>query len=360
MRVDRVRASAFRVYDRLDCAFEAPVTAIVGANGAGKTSILEAIHLGLTGWSPRTSDDATLVKLGAQVLRVEVDAHVAGVETAFALGFEPGRPRRITVDGARVRSVDALAERSAVLVFTPDRLLIVKGAPSLRRRFLDRSVARLWPRYARTASEYAKCVTQRNHLLKRIRSRQAGTESLDVWDRQLAELGAEVCAARLRLVERLQPGFRSHLAEIGELGGDVELRYEPSGPTDRDGLAAQLAERRAGDIERAITTVGPQHHDLALLQDERDLRVYGSQGEQRSAIVALLLAEADLVHEIRDLRPLMLLDDVASELDEGRVRRLVELVAQRGQVILTTTEEQLVEGLAEQVVHVSDGRLVAR
>ena len=360
MRVDRVRASAFRVYDRLDCAFEAPVTAIVGANGAGKTSILEAIHLGLTGWSPRTSDDATLVKLGAQVLRVEVDAHVAGVETAFALGFEPGRPRRITVDGARVRSVDALAERSAVLVFTPDRLLIVKGAPSLRRRFLDRSVARLWPRYARTASEYAKCVTQRNHLLKRIRARHAGAESLDVWDGQLAQLGAEVCSARLRLIERLQPGFNRHLGEIGDARAGIDLRYEATGPTDRGGLAQRLRERRAGDIERASTTVGPHHDDLALLQDDRDLRLYGSQGEQRSAVVALLLAEADLVYEIRDLRPLMLLDDVASELDEGRVRRLVELVAARGQVIVTTTEEQLVDGLAEQVIAIADGRLSVR
>ena len=357
MRVDRVQARSFRCYPTLDCGFSGSVSALIGRNGAGKTSVIEAIHVALLAWSPRTTDDHTLVRQGETVMRATVHAVVASTPTVFAVGYEPGRPKRMTIDGVSVRSADALAARSAVLVFTPDRLTLIKGSPSLRRRYADRAVTRLWPRYAGIATNYATVVTQRNHLLKRIRANAASTDGLATWDQQLAMLGAEVCAARIRLIERLRPGFSEHLGVISDVEGELELRYEPSGPTDVDGMLALLEERRRADIDRAVTSVGPHHDDLAFLQESRDLRIYGSQGEQRSAVVALLLAEADLVHEIRSIRPLMLLDDVASELDARRVGRLIEAVAARGQVIVTTTEADVIEPFADEVIAVEDGAL---
>ena len=142
MRVEHVRATDFRCYDRLDCALGGEVLAIVGRNGAGKTSLLEAVHFGALAWSPRTSDDARVVRIGAEVTRVELRGSLRGAPTTWAVGFQPGSPKRATVDDAPCTTIDALAEHAAVLVFTPERLAVMKGAPALRRRYLDRAVDR--------------------------------------------------------------------------------------------------------------------------------------------------------------------------------------------------------------------------
>ncbi len=191
-----------------------------------------------------------------------------------------------------------------MLVFTPERLAVMKGAPALRRRYLDRAVARSWPRYATVSGAYAGALQQRNQLLRRLRAGARAHDALAPWEAQLAQLGSEIRRARGRFVLALREPFAEHLAAIGELDEPVELRYEARGPEDEAGQLAELEARRAGDIERGSTSTGPHHDELAFAQGERDLRSYGSQGEQRSAVLALLTAEADLVREVRGVRPL--------------------------------------------------------
>jgi len=356
VRVEHVRATDFRCYARLDCALGGEVLAIVGRNGAGKTSLLEAVHFGALAWSPRTSDDARVVRIGAEVTRVELNGSLRGVPTTWAVGFQPGSPKRATVDGVACATIEALAEHAAVLVFTPERLAVMKGAPALRRRYLDRAVARSWPRYATVAAAYAGALQQRNQLLRRLRGGGRAHDALPPWEAQLAQLGAEVRRARGRLVAALREPFAQHLAAIGDLEEAVELRYEARGPEDEAGQLAELEARRAGDIERGSTSTGPHHDELAFAQGERDLRSYGSQGEQRSAVLALLTAEADLVREVRGVRPLLLLDDVASELDLGRAQSLLGLLRARGQVLVTATDTHQLGEACDRVVRVDDGQ----
>jgi DNA replication and repair protein RecF len=357
VRVERLRASAFRCYSRIEIEFADGVTAIVGPNGAGKTSLLEAVHFGCLAWSPRTTDESRLVADGEQVTRVEVSAVAEGRPTEVAVGFRPGQPKRVTVDGSRPASLDALVARFPILVFTPDRLAVVKGAPATRRAYFDRAAARRWPAAAATSREFTRALSQRNHLLRRVRAGVASAEALDPWDEAVATTGAALSDVRARLVDLLEPAFAARLESLGGGPASPALVYRPHGPVDGEGLRELLRRRRRPDIERALTGAGPQHDDI-VFSEARDVRTYGSQGEQRSALLALVLAEADTLTEARGERPLLLLDDVASELDRDRRGRLLDALAAPGQTLLTTTQEDDLAASVAHTVAVRDGALV--
>ena len=329
----------FRTYERAEVALGPGLTVVSGRNGAGKTNLLEGLYFGCVGRSCRTSNEREVVRFGAPLTRVEVhtrDAH--GDPHVLAVGFEPGAGKKMRVDGVAVpRLVDAPA-RPLVGLFLPDRLELVKGAPALRRAHLDQVVAALWPSRAGTRGEYARALAQRNALLGRIRARSATPGSLPAWDAELARHGVSLMADRGRAVDNLAGRFVDRAADLG-LDGAVALRYRPrSHATDAEALAAELAERVDSDLERGFTGHGPHRDELVLERDGRELRAYGSQGQQRLALLALLLAEREAVGEARGALPLMLLDDVMSELDAGRRRRLVELLRAGGQSVITTTD----------------------
>jgi DNA replication and repair protein RecF len=351
---------SFRCYERVALELPPGLVGVVGPNGAGKTSLVELVHFACLGYSPRTSADAQLVRFGAEFLRAEatvVEPPAAPVRVA--LGYRPGEPKRVSVDGAPLRSVERLLARFPVLVFTPDRLRVVKGAPALRRAYFDRVLARVWPPLARSVGDYARALAQRNHLLRRLRAGAASPGALDPWDAALARSGAELAAARARLARRLCAPLRERLAELGDEGEEEPLRYETTAAGGESELLAALRQRRGRDIERGLTGTGPHHDDYRLVVAGRDLRHFGSQGEQRRALLALLLAEADVVREERDQAPLLLLDDVSSELDPGRRRLLLETLRPFTQALVTTTDDPELVARAAAVVRVEAGRLAA-
>lgn len=368
MRVTALAVRDFRNYERAEVELGERLTVIVGPNGAGKTNLLEAVYFGCTGRSPRTSNDRDLVRRGAPAARVTATTvDDEGREHALEAAFQPGEPKLLRIDGAPVDNLLATDARPLIGVFLPERLELVKGAPANRRSHLDQLVAALWPARAAARSAYSRALAQRNALLGRVRrggvppdppdplgadgappaplgdgARPQG--SLGAWDTELARHGFELMAARAEAVELLAPHFAERAADLG-LPEPAEVAYRPrSRAESAEALAAELLERRAADLERGFTAHGPHRDDLRLLHGGEPLRGFGSQGQQRVGLLALLFAERDLLDAERARPPLMLLDDVMSELDSARRELLAELLREGGQGIVTATEREHVPG----------------
>jgi DNA replication and repair protein RecF len=288
------------------------------------------------------------VRFDATTTRVEVDLRDAdGRAHALAVGFAPGDTKRLQADGVTVERLVDVETRPLVCVFMPDRLELVKGPPALRRSHIDQVVAASWPARAATRRAYGRALAQRNALLAGIRSGRASRRSLPAWDAELARHGIELREDRATVVDLLSPRFAA-LAEALGLGDAAELRYRPrSRAADAAELAAELAERTESDLERGFTGHGPHRDDLALLREARELRAYGSQGEQRLALLALLLAERETLASTRGAVPLMILDDVMSELDPDRRALLAAMLRESGQSVITTTDLGHVPGAGD-------------
>ena len=360
MIVERLRLRDFRSYAVADLELGSGVTVLHGRNGAGKTNLLEGLYFGCTGRSCRTSNERELIRFGAGATRVEVEGHDGDGPHSLSVGFQPGEAKRLKADGAPVERLIDVSARPLVSVFLPDRLELVKGAPSLRRAHLDQLVSALWPARTDTRRAYNAALAQRNALLGRIRSGRASRASLPAWDAEVARHGIALRDDRAAAVERIRAPFGLLAGELG-LAGEATLRYRArSKAASAEELAAELAERTDGDLERGFTGHGPHRDDLVLERDGRELRSYGSQGEQRLGLLALLLAEREALAQVRDTVPLLLLDDVMSELDPDRRARLAERVARHGQAVITTTDLSFVpgaDGPGVTRVAVADGQL---
>jgi DNA replication and repair protein RecF len=348
MVVTHLRLRDFRTYASAEVDLGERLTIVHGPNGAGKTNLLEGLYFGCTGRSCRTSNEREVVRFDAPAARVEVEGRDRDGEHALSVGFQPGEAKRFRVDGAPAERLIDAPHRPLVSVFLPDRLELVKGPPALRRAHLDQLVAALWPARAATRRSYSQALAQRNALIARVRAGGARS-ALAAWDLELARHGIALRDDRATAVELLRERFAVAAEELG-LVGEVELRYRPrTKAVTAEELAAELAERVDSDLERGFTTHGPHRDDVALLRDRRELRAYGSQGEQRLALLALLLAERTALHDERGAPPLLLLDDVMSELDADRRERLVERL-RVGQAVLTTTDLSHVPGAEEDDV----------
>jgi len=350
MRVRAVTLRDFRGYDNVEVQLGPGLTVVSGPNGAGKTNLLEAVYYGCTGRSCRTNNDREVLRRGATSARVVVQAQADDGMHEFSVGFTPGEPKRIRADGALVERLLDITVRPLVGVFLPDRLELVKGAPAVRRAHIDQLVAALWPARPATRRAYVQALAQRNALIAQIRSGRASRAALPGWDRQLAEHGTRLMSDRAGAVDAVAERFTRLATDLG-LSEPAILSYRPrSRAGTADELAAELTEHLDSDLERGFTGHGPHRDDLLLTHGGLDLRVYGSQGQQRLALLALLLAERDAIGARRDAPPLMLLDDVMSELDGARRQALAELLRNRGQAVVTTTDLEHVPGALEDDV----------
>jgi DNA replication and repair protein RecF len=320
----------------------------VGPNGVGKTNLLEALHLGTQGFSPRTRADAQLIRFGETASRVGSTGRRGAVPTAAEVTLRLGSGKQATLNGAPLASVERLRAEIATLVFTPDRLGVLKGPPASRRAYLDRALGRLTPARAQLPADYGGAVAQRNASLRRVAAGLSSRTALEPWTERVASLGAELVAAREEALAALQGPFEAHAAAFGLAA--AALRYEGEPPTV-DALAARLDR----DVDRGVTGAGPHLDDVSITSAGRELRSFGSQGEQRLAVLALLLAEAELLEARRGVPPLLLLDDVLSELDPARRRILADRVAGGGQTLITATDPAMLPGEPDQLVEVSVG-----
>src|SRR5438093_886332 len=367
MRLVRLALESFRSYRAAELQPDPGLTIVAGPNGAGKTNLLEAVQVAITGRSPRATADAELVQHGAPFARirlelldehgseVRIEALIPGVDAPWEVR------KRVTVNGL-ARRVGGLGETVRSVLFRPEEMLLLVGSPSERRRFMDAIVAQRDRPAARDLAELARVLAQRNALLRAIRHEEAGEDELGFWDEQLALVGGMVMAERLAVVGRLGEllgPLHDAVAPESERGDAVRLAYadslkdawpdRPAGAEaaleDKPALAAELAaayrRRLAGvrqkEIWNGVSLVGPQRDDLSVQLDGREVAAHASRGQQRTIILAMKLAETDLL-SMDGPSPVVLLDDVFSELDRQRSERALELLLARGQVLVTMAD----------------------
>jgi DNA replication and repair protein RecF len=324
---------------------------VVGPNGVGKTNLLEAVHVATQGFSPRTRADAQVVRFGAEGARAFVSGRQGDVQMELEVTVRRGEGKRARLNGSSLRAAEQLRMTVATLVFTPDRLGVIKGPPASRRAYFDRVLGRLAPARATLPAEYGAAVAQRNAALRRAAVGVAGREAIEPWSERVALLGAELVAARLDALDLLALPFGERAGELGL--ADAALRYEGAPPT-LEALAGAL-ER---DLERGATSLGPHLDDVLLVAGDRELRSFGSQGEQRLALLALLLAEAETIADRTGVTPLLLLDDVLSELDPERRRILANRVRSAGQALVTATDAAMLPAEPDQLLEVTPGAVL--
>jgi DNA replication and repair protein RecF len=386
MDLSRLSLTDFRSYRSAELEPDQGLTVVAAPNGAGKTNLLEAIHATITGRSHRAAVDAELVHHGSSFARVvlELAGGTAGGGSTIELVVPGGTPapgirKRLTVNGVARRS-SSVAETARAVLFRPEEMLLLVGSPAERRRFLDGIVAQRDRRSAHDLVEVARILAQRNALLRAIRAEEAELDALGFWDEQLAQVGARVMRARLEVVreigERIGP-LHDAVAAPTERGASVSLAYldglkeawpERAHPSVRipegDELVAahrrRIADVRQREAWNGVSLVGPQRDDVRAELGGRDVATHASRGQQRTIILSLKLAETDLLG-VDGPRPIVLLDDVFSELDPDRAARLSDLLAGRGQVIVTTADPGTLEAARNRdaaVWRIHDGQLV--
>jgi DNA replication and repair protein RecF len=324
---------------------------VVGPNGVGKTNLLEGVHVATQGFSPRTRTDSQVVRFGAEGARAAVSGRRGEVGLELEVTVRRGEGKRARLNGAPLRAAEQLRTMTSTLVFTPDRLGVVKGPPAARRAYFDRVLGRFAPARAALPAEYGAAVAQRNAALRRVAIGASSREAVEPWSERVAALGTELVAARVETLTLLEPSFGARADEFGL--GAVSLRYDGEPPT-AEGLAAVL-ER---DLDRGVTSLGPHLDDVVIAAGERDLRSFGSQGEQRLALLALLLAEAETIADRTGVPPLLLLDDVLSELDPERRRILAARVRSVGQALVTATDAAMLPADPDQLLEVTPGSVL--
>ena len=388
--VRRLKLSNFRNYAGLDLCLGRGVTVVDGRNGQGKTNLLEAIYLMAIGRSSRGAADRQMVRSGAfedflahaQVvgeavtssgsLSLQVDLS-AGERNPGASGESRPQAQRVQktfrVNGVPKRSSDFVGLLKAVM-FAAEDVDLLSGPPTLRRRYLDILTSQITPGFAREAQDYQRVLTQRNHLLKSIRERAAREPELEFWDVQLSIHAARIMDARLHVMNALDENMDPIHRELSGLDQTLSLKYSPSFETghyeDVRDLSKMILdgfrEIRRREIGAGFCLIGPHRDDFSAMLDGMDVGSFASRGQARTAILAMKLGEAQLIGERVGDKPVALLDDVMSELDEDRRRHVFDRIRDHEQVIITTAETDLGDvmgGLPVRRISIDAGRVVA-
>jgi DNA replication and repair protein RecF len=349
--VTAVEARPLRSLEGVRVELGPGIASLVGPNGAGKTNLLEALYFALTGRSFRTSDRRDLIPFGGSLARAEATVRAEdGTEARLLASVSRAEGRRHLLDGNAADPGTLARSRPPVAVFSPDRLALIKGPPGERRAHLDRYVAARWPSRGDLRQRFGQALAQRNAMLAKLGDGRGDPGALEVWDATLAEAAATLVAARAEAVAELAGPFAEAAAELG-LEGAAAIEYAPRATGAAEEIRAGLAERREADLRLGRSSWGPHLDELKIEAGDRSLRRYGSQGQQRAALLALLFAQRDALLAARGTPPLLLLDDVMSELDPDRRERLAGRLAGGGQALITAAAlDSLPPAASERVV----------
>jgi DNA replication and repair protein RecF len=359
VELQRLWLTDFRSYAEVDLTFSSGLTAIVGANGQGKTNVLEAMGYLATLESFRGAPTEALIRVGRPQAVVRAQGRREGRELLIEAEIVRVGRSRVQVNRQRLQRARDLLGALRVTVFAPDDLVLVKGGPGERRRYLDDALVAVRPRNDALRTDLDKVLRQRNALLKQSGGRLTAeiATTLEVWDAKLVAAGEALAAARDELVERIRPVVQASYDGLAGVAAEVQLTYVA--PWRTIGLAAALADAQRDDLRRGVSTVGPHRDELELQINAMPARTHASQGEQRSLAWALRLGAHAVVTEAADAAPILLLDDVFSELDPDRSAALLAHLPE-GQTLLTTAGGLPPGARPELVFEIADGTVRAR
>lgn len=350
MKVTKLVLRNFRNYSNLTLSFTNNINIFIGANAQGKTNLLEALYLGAMGRSHRAGNDSELI--GWNATGASIDITFTRQDTEHLVGLrlirDQQKNKEVLLNGHPIKNRELIGNLNAVL-FSPEDLQLVKGAPALRRRFLDGEISQVSKAYYKHLLQYNRIIMQRNNLLKKIRERRAAADMLDTWDDQLAQHAAALVLRRREALKKIAMLANLTHRRITNSQENLAVVYHQPYvcPGDLDAATVKTEwylqktkEARSVDIQRGTTSVGPHRDDIVLTVNGVNLRTFGSQGQQRTGALALKLAELEFMKSEAGEYPILLLDDVMSELDAPRREHLMAFIKDRVQTFVTATDEE--------------------
>lgn len=357
MKIKSLKIKNFRSYDLLQLKFDSATNIFYGDNAQGKTNILESIYLCATTKSHRGTKDRDMIKFCEEESHIEAVVEKRGMSYQIDMHLKKNSPKGIAINKVPIRKASELFGIMHIVFFSPEDLNIIKNGPSERRRFIDLELSQLDKVYLSNLSNYNRIVNQRNHLLKDIRQQDHLIETLDIWDLQLIEYGTKIIEARKRFIEQVNEIISKIHNKLTGNKETIEIVYEPS--IGSLSLKQALKKNRERDLRMKSTTSGPHRDDICFMSGNIDIRKFGSQGQQRTAALSLKLSEIELVKRLTNDTPILLLDDVLSELDKHRQNYLLDSINDIQTLITCTGVDEFVNYRfsINKIFHVSEGQV---
>ena len=355
MWIKSIKVSNFRNYNLEEINFDENINLLYGENAQGKTNIIEAIFLCTIGKSFRTSKEKEMISVNGKKDNCFVEIEFSKKDRDGKIRIELSNKKSVYVNGIKIKKLSELLGKLNVVIFNPDDINILKGGPQNRRRFMDVMISQLRPNYMHILSLYLKTIEQRNNYLRQIKEQAANIDMLDIWDEKLCEYGLEVNRYRKEYIEKIQSRIQKIHSQITGDKEVIKLEYISDSFNKEDYLKL-LKERRKLDIIKGFTTKGVHRDDFVIYINEKQVNVYGSQGQHRTVILSLKLSELNIVKDEIQESPVLLLDDFMSELDSSRRQNFLEKI-DNAQVIITCTDKLYIENKEVLIYNVRDGKV---
>ncbi len=353
MYIEKIKLNNFRNYENLEIDLNKNINIIYGDNAQGKTNILEAIFLSSLGKSFRTKKEKEMIKFNNDKLLVEI--FYQKKDRDGKIKIEIGNKKQISINGIKIKKLSELLGNINIVIFTPDDINILKDGPEKRRRFLDMMIGQLRPNYVYNLNMYLKTIEQRNNYLRQIKEENKPEEMLEIWDEKLAEYGEKIYIYRKEFIEKIIKKINEIHSKITDEKEIIKIEYL-SNCSKKDEYLKLLKERRKLDIIKGFTTKGIHRDNFVIYINDKEVSVYGSQGQNRTVILSLKLAELNVIYDEIGEYPIFLLDDFMSELDEKRRKNFLNNI-ENTQVILTGTEKIDFANLEYKLFNVKNGNI---
>ena len=354
MWIKNIKLNNFRNYNELNINLGKNINIFYGENAQGKTNIIESIFLCSMGKSFRTNKDKELIKIGKEKSIIEIEFQK--IDRDGKIKIELSRKKNIYINNIKIKKLSELLGKVNIVIFTPDDIEIIKGSPQNRRRFLDIMISQLRPNYMHILSMYIKTIEQRNNYLKQIKELNKDENLLDIWDEKISEYASKIYTYRKEFIEKIIKKIKKIHYEITQGKEEIDIEYL-SNCENRKKYLELLKQRRKLDIIKGYTTKGIHRDDFIIYINGKELNTYGSQGQQRTAILSLKLSELNIIYDEIGEYPILLLDDFMSELDNLRRSNLLRNI-NNTQVIITCTDKLTLENLDYLEYNVQEGKII--